>query len=198
MDSTKIEQKCVEENHIDLKEICCRYKVLIETSPDCMKLFDIDGNLIYINPAGVKENYLTSLEEALSSKWNIIDSVVDEDKPKVKKAFQEAVNNRKTTSLEIRHVENTSNREVCLETIIPIESEGKLIGVFGVCRDITKIKKMEKDLLNSKIELEKKVEDRTKELAEKINELKKINEIMTGREIKMIELKKQIEEMKKS
>jgi PAS domain S-box-containing protein len=198
MDSTKIEQKCVEENHIDLKEICCRYKVLIETNPDCIKFFDIDGNLIYINPAGVKEHYLTSLEEALSSKWNIIDSVVDEDKPKVKKAFQEAVNNRKTTSLEIRHMENTSNREVCLETIVPIESEGKLIGVFGICRDITEIKKMEKDLLNSKIELEKNVEDRTKELAEKINELKKINEVMTGREIKMIELKKQIEEMKKS
>ncbi|MBU2524339.1 HAMP domain-containing protein, partial [Patescibacteria group bacterium] len=44
-----------------------------------------------------------------------------------------------------------------------------------------------------KNELDKKVEERTKELQSKMAELEKVNKLMIGREMKMVELKKQIE-----
>jgi len=51
--------------------------------------------------------------------------------------------------------------------------------VVGIIRDITKLKNVEL------------------ELQAKISELEKINELMTGRELKMVELKKELEELKK-
>lgn len=45
--------------------------------------------------------------------------------------------------------------------------------------------------------LEEKVKERTKELQERLNELEKFRKITIGRELKMIELKKEIERVKK-
>ena len=45
--------------------------------------------------------------------------------------------------------------------------------------------------------LEEKVKERTKVLEEKTAELERMNKLMVGRELKMIELKKEIEELKK-
>ena len=50
-----------------------------------------------------------------------------------------------------------------------------------------------KDLAES---LEKQVEERTKELQEKMEELEKFNRLAVGRELKMIELKEEIKELK--
>lgn len=44
--------------------------------------------------------------------------------------------------------------------------------------------------------LEEKVHDKTKELAEKLDELEKLNKLMVGRELRMIELKKEIKKLK--
>ncbi|MFH0857765.1 MAG: PAS domain S-box protein [Candidatus Magasanikbacteria bacterium] len=51
--------------------------------------------------------------------------------------------------------------------------------IVGIIRDITKLKKVEL------------------ELQDKISELEKMNEMTMGRELKMIELKREIEELKK-
>ncbi|MBU1728022.1 HAMP domain-containing protein, partial [Patescibacteria group bacterium] len=44
--------------------------------------------------------------------------------------------------------------------------------------------------------LEKKVQSRTNELSKKIEEIERMNELMVGRELKMIELKKEIANLK--
>ncbi len=46
-------------------------------------------------------------------------------------------------------------------------------------------------------ELERKVNERTKALADRVEELESLNRTMVGREMKMIELKKEIEDLKK-
>jgi hypothetical protein len=49
-------------------------------------------------------------------------------------------------------------------------------------------------LEEAKVELEKKVEERTKELNEKVEELEKFRKLSVGRELRMIELKKAIQD----
>ncbi|MDD5634938.1 MAG: HAMP domain-containing protein [Candidatus Omnitrophica bacterium] len=59
-----------------------------------------------------------------------------------------------------------------------------------------KIKERTKELEEAKAGLEKTVAQRTAELKEKLEDLKNINNLMVGRELKMIELKNEIEELK--
>lgn len=54
-----------------------------------------------------------------------------------------------------------------------------------------------KELQKAKIDLEKKVMEQTSVLKGKLDELKEINSLMVGRELKMAEIKKENEEMKK-
>lgn len=67
--------------------------------------------------------------------------------------------------------------------------EGDIIGFFLALIDIRKSKKFRE-------ELELQVVERTKELQEKIEELEKMNRLAVGRELKMIELKEEIKQLK--
>jgi len=69
------------------------------------------------------------------------------------------------------------------------DQENELTGFTIALVDISEHKRFQD-------ELEKQVEEKTKELQQKIEELEKINRLTLKRELKMIELKKQIEELK--
>jgi methyl-accepting chemotaxis protein len=78
-----------------------------------------------------------------------------------------------------------------LETKIQIESRdetGQLALVFN---------QMTEELKHYYDDLEQKIAERTKSLDQKVKELEKFNELTIGRELKMIEMKKEIEELKK-
>ena len=59
-----------------------------------------------------------------------------------------------------------------------------------------KLEKKIKELENAKAGLEEQAKQRTKELEDKVKELEKFRSFAVGREIKMIELKKEIERLK--
>ena len=63
--------------------------------------------------------------------------------------------------------------------------------------DITDRKRLEKECAEYTKDLEVKVNERTKELNDRIKELETLNKSMVGRELKMIELKEEIEHLKK-
>ncbi len=69
------------------------------------------------------------------------------------------------------------------------DQEKELTGFTVALMDISERKRFQE-------ELERQVEERTKELQQKIEELEKITKLTLKRELKMIELKKQIEELK--
>src|SRR6516165_10452922 len=66
------------------------------------------------------------------------------------------------------------------------DSEGKVIGAIGILRDMRAYEKVVRDLQESKAELQ-----------EKILDLEKFEEVVVGRELKMIALEKEIESLKK-
>ena len=63
--------------------------------------------------------------------------------------------------------------------------------------DITLKRAIEIKLANYTKDLEKGIATKTAELSARIDELAKLNGVMVGRELKMVELKKEIEELKK-
>jgi len=69
------------------------------------------------------------------------------------------------------------------------DDQGILIGYFLAFIDITEIKNLQENL-------EKKVEERTKELQKRVEELERFNKLTIGRELKMVELKKEIKKLK--
>ncbi len=68
--------------------------------------------------------------------------------------------------------------------------------LIGVVRDITESKKAEIELENHKNNLEELIKLRTEEINSKNDELQRMNRLFVGRELRMIELKKLIEELK--
>lgn len=64
--------------------------------------------------------------------------------------------------------------------------------------DITKQKQLEDQLKEYTKKLTQEVAKRTAELEVRVRELERLNKIMVGREIKMVELKEELEKMKKS
>jgi C4-dicarboxylate-specific signal transduction histidine kinase len=58
-----------------------------------------------------------------------------------------------------------------------------------------KVKERTKELEKTKTELEQKVKERTRELEQKVSDLERLNKISIGRELAMVELKKQIAEL---
>ena len=95
------------------------------------------------------------------------------------------------------------------------DREGNLIGYFLTIADITKTKKYQKELEEAKNILEVKVaartkelkelterqeeiiKERTKEIQERMAELERFHRLAVGRELKMVELKEEIERLKK-
>jgi len=70
------------------------------------------------------------------------------------------------------------------------DKEKNYIGYFLAFLDITEVKALQENL-------EKKVKERTKELQVRIEELERFHRLTVGRELKMVELKKETQRLKK-
>ena len=87
------------------------------------------------------------------------------------------------------------------QTLYPVEvhlqlysGDGRSI-FFAIISDISERKAVETRILRINEELEQKVQERTAELQKTIRQLEETNKIFVGRELRMIELKKRIEEL---
>jgi len=88
-------------------------------------------------------------------------------------------------------------------TIFPVElrlflhknQDGTNAGMWGIVRDITDRKKMENELKELNTILEQRVEQKTKELQERVKELERFYKATIDREIRMKEMRTRIEEL---
>jgi len=105
--------------------------------------------------------------------------------------IEEIIKQKGTESRELNLLTKENKKiPVRIYASIRKDREGNYLGYFLAFFDISEIKALQESL-------EEKVRERTKELQEKIRELEKFYKITLGRELKMIELKKEIKRLKK-
>jgi len=155
-----------------------KFEILTNTSPDCIKLFNLENKVEYINPSGLKEHGFKSLDEAIGFDWT--KTVVPEQRGEVLRKIQESIREKKVITIDVKHLHESSDREWCSMSISPVfNAQGEVEYFIGISRDISDRKKMEE------------------EIREYAAEQESINKSMIGRELRMVELKEENEKLKK-
>lgn len=115
----------------------------------------------------------------------------------IEKAIKEALDNIKPYNAIYRVVwEKGEIRYINAQALVSKDEDGNPTLMTGVCVDITEIKKAEEEIQELNTQLEQKVAERTIELELKYAEVEKLNHVFVGREIRMVELKKEIAKLK--
>jgi PAS domain S-box-containing protein len=78
-----------------------------------------------------------------------------------------------------------------------VDASGTFYGYAKITRDLTERRDAEERLRLANAELERRVHERTTKLGEKIAELEAFNEATVGRELRMIELKRENEALRR-
>jgi PAS domain S-box-containing protein len=118
-----------------------------------------------------------------------------EDQSRIADAFRRATEDGEPYDLELQLVTAQGNR-IWVRTMGQVErKDGKIVRVFGNIMDITERKQAQAALQELNATLEQRVAERTKELAASNEELAAFNSVAVGRELRMIELKKQVNDL---
>lgn len=173
---------------------------IVETVREPLLIMDGELKVFSANKAFF-ETFKVKSEETLgqfiynlgNGQWNI---------PGLKKLLREIITKRNTLDdYEMEHNFETIGRKIMLlnaRRIPPTPAKPRII--LLAIEDVTERKSMQQQI---KVGLEQKVAERTKDLdaanrqlSEKIADLEVINKAAVGRELKMIELKKEIERLR--
>lgn len=191
MERSKAEQKKLKES----QKIALHYmQTLVEVARESFLILDAKLRVISANPifyevfqVSHKETENKFIYELGNGQWNI---------PELKKLLEEILPKKKMVKdYEVTHAFETIGAKTMLLNGSQIDSVQLIILAL---EDITPRKLLEQKLAEYTKGLEAKVAERTKELADRVKELETLNNTMVGRELKMVELKKEIEGLKGS
>lgn len=169
-------------------------KTLVEVARESFLILTANLNVISANPIFYKTFRVTPtqtenklLYELGNGQWNI---------PELKRLLEEILPQKKVVKdYEVKHTFPTIGDKTMLLNGRQIDTAQLIILAI---EDITVRKNLEEKLAEYTKGLEIKITERTKELSDRVTELERINKVMVGRELKMIELKNEIAKLKKS
>jgi PAS domain S-box-containing protein len=155
---------------------------LIEASLDPLVTISPEGKITDVNEATVKVTGVARERLIATDFWNYFT-----EPEKAREAYRQAFARGFVTDypLTIRHTDGQLSH-VLYNASVYKDAFGKVLGVFAAARDVTPLKKATMEL----------AEQRTREL-ERLAELERFQKLTVGRELKMIELKKEVEELKR-
>jgi PAS domain S-box-containing protein len=153
---------------------------LIENAPDPVFVSDLEGKILQANDAvsellGFRKDEV--LEQSLSR------FISREETREFTAALREVVERGVTRNARLNP--RSASGEIIPTTLNASalrDTDGKAIGAIGILRDMRAYEKVVRDLEQSKAELQ-----------EKILDLEKFEEVVVGRELKMIALEKELE-----
>ena len=155
---------------------------LIEASPDPLVAISPEGKITDVNEATVK---VTGVPRNKLIETDFSDYFTDPEK--AREGYQQVFAKGFVTDypLTIRHRDGRLTN-VLYNASVYKDTRGNVIGVFAAARDVTEQKKAEEQL----------TEQRRREM-DRLAELEKFQKLTVGRELKMVELKKEIEELRR-
>src|ERR671915_323497 len=155
---------------------------LIENAPDPVFVSDLEGKILQANEAvsqllGFRRDEV--LEQSLSR------FISPEETREFTAALREVVERGVTRNARL-NPRSASGEGIptTLNASAPRDPDGNVIGAIGILRDMRAYEKVVSDLEQSKAELQ-----------EKILDLEKFEEVVVGRELKMIALEKELESL---
>lgn len=175
------------------KDLALHYmKTLVEVARESFMILDASLVVISANPifyqtfqVEPEETEGKFIYELGNGQWNI---------PELKKLLEEILPQKKVVkNYEVGHNFQVIGEKTMLLNARQIDSVQLIILAI---EDITDKKNLEEKLAGYTKDLEVKVAQRTAELADRVRELEKVNKLMIGRELRMVELKKELEETK--
>jgi PAS domain S-box-containing protein len=156
---------------------------LIENAPDPVFVSDLAGKILQVNEAvsqllGFRQDEV--VEQSLSR------FISEEETREFTAALREVVERGVTRNARLNPRSATGEViPTSLNASALRDADGKVIGAIGVLRDMRAYEEVVRDLEESKAELQ-----------EKILDLEKFEEVVVGRELKMIALEKELETLR--
>jgi len=157
---------------------------LIKNAPDPVFVSDLEGKILQANDA-VYELLGFRTDEVLEQSLSRFISA--EETREFTAALREVVERGVTRNARLNP--RSASGEIIPTTLNASalrDADGKVIGAIGILRDMRAYEQVVRDLQESKSELQ-----------EKILDLEKFEEVVVGRELKMIALEKEIEGLKR-
>ena len=148
-------------------------KTIIESSPDCLKILNKNGEIIFINQNGLCLLELEDTNVVLNSSWT--DFWDEEQKELIQDALQDALQGKESKFLAPCKTFK-GNQKWWSVLVRPIfNSKGKIIQILTLSRDITNERVIEEKISVLNENLENDIQNRTKELKIKNQELENAN-----------------------
>src|SRR5260370_462994 len=156
---------------------------IIKNAPDPVFVSDLEGKILSANDA-VYELLGFRTDEVLEQSLSRF--ISPEETREFTAALREVIERGVTRNARLNP--RSASGEVIPTTLNASalrDTDGKVIGAIGILRDMRAYEKVVRDLQVSKAELQ-----------EKILDLEKFEEVVVGRELKMIALEKEIEKLR--
>jgi PAS domain S-box-containing protein len=139
-----------------------RYRLLLESSPDPIVVYNLQGKAVYVNPA-FEQTFGLRREELLGKH---IDFVPEESWPETRAAIENMLSGQKIQLFETKRLTKDGRvLDVQLSSTLYSDEAGQPAGNIVTLRDISAQKRAERELLEYHNQLEERVAARTAELA---------------------------------
>jgi hypothetical protein len=177
------------------KKLAVHYmETLVEVARECFLILGADLKVIAANPIFYKTFRVGSEQTENKFIYDLGDG--QWDIPALRSLLEKILPEKKTVKdYEVTHVFEAIGEKTMLLNASQIDSVQLIILAI---EDITDRKQLEIKMAEYTKGLEGKVVERTRQLADRVKELESLNKTMVGRELKMVELKKEIEDLKKN
>lgn len=171
-----------------------KFRSLVDQAAEMLFLHDLNGKIIDINLAAIRNTGYsrTELEE-----MNVLDIDPDAGKRRDKVKFWQALKaDDPAVTFETRHKRKDGEiypAEVTMSRVFILDNSY----ILALARNITERKKSEEELLKLKESLQMQVAEKTKELKERVLELERFRDATIDRELRMKELRDELELLRK-
>jgi PAS domain S-box-containing protein len=214
LSQTELERRVAERSR-ELTAERGRFQILGEVSPVGIFRTDATGRCVYVNDRWCQ---MTGLQpgEAAGEGW--ASALHPEDRAQVAAIWYDSARRNSPFRAKYRFQQRDGAVIWVLgQAVAERDAEGRITGYIGTITDITELKQAEETLSNYRDELEVRVQQRTNELADSLKEkerlledlqrselelqdkladLETFHDVAVGRELKMMELEKEVKRLK--